>query len=634
MRKIEDSFVIKNAADALKAVRDGDFEVEKTAMNINIGPATLIGALTGTALAINKKKKKRDFETEYNQIRNTFPRIEKPSVVNGYYSQVEAIANNLKVVFTPLSVIYIVKHNLKHIPIETINTDAMDNVMYEAWKSKNEDFFKRMLINKMRIEINFAEKMFAKNILDGQNKITDHVLKRKGSTEKQASTDGILEFMEKTAEIKEIYSSLGKDTAEKFASVLCDMCDNGDSVEISWGFDGEAEKYASLGKVNDVFGANFSADRIRDLERKLSKASYLKHNVDIGFLPDKVVYIVDNTVVSTFPVLNMNKESFDAFKQQDKVFFNRAFAREIEKGKKILNKKAFEDTGDVSLENEKTAANRLISAPRATVFRMSGIAPYAYHKVLQKKYSSKWNETDMAALVKMIEQDFKLENTGIADIPLNKIMSIYACLSDETANAFVSPLAFEKIIRSFNDLPINFLASEKETITVNELVYGISCYAEIMKGKNKDVYTLFSDEIKSYVADLLLEKDIVVLYPKSINSESEMEFYGEINSLILRRLSEKNNLNEDDMDSEQYKLAVQNEILQPLAVDILTEMRDNNIDEETLSDKIEELAKLNEFDMSKEALLRRQVRINIEVDKYIESKIDLTEAQLALYNLE
>ena len=43
--------------------------------------------------------------------------------------------------------------------IETINTDAMDNVMYDAWKNKNEDFFKRMLINKMKIEINFAEKM-------------------------------------------------------------------------------------------------------------------------------------------------------------------------------------------------------------------------------------------------------------------------------------------------------------------------------------------------------------------------------------------------------------------------------------------------------------------------------------------
>lgn len=634
MRKIEDSFIIKNASDALRAVRDGDFEVEKTAMNINVGPATLIGALTGATIAVNKKKKKSDFATEYNQIRNTAPRIEKPSVINGYYSQVEAIAKNLKVVFTPLSVIYIVKHNLKYIPIETINTDAMDNTMYDAWKNKNEDFFKNMLINKMRIEISFAEKMFAKNVLDSQRTITNHVLKRKDSMKKRAYTDGTLEFMEKTAEFKDIYSSLAKDTREKMASMLCEMCDNGDCVEITWGFDGEAEKYASLGRVNDVFGANFSSDRIRDLEKKLSRAGYLKRNVDIGFLPDKVVYIVDNTVISTFPVLNMNKESFDAFKQQDKVYFNRAFAREIERGKKVLDKKAFEESNDVLSGSEKTAASRLISAPKATVFRMSGIAPRIYYMILKKQYSYRWNEIDMAALIKMIEQDFRLDTTGISDIPLNKIMSICTCLSEETVNAFSSPLAFEKIIRSFNDLPINFLASEKDTITVNELVYGLLCYAEIMNERGKNAYSLFSDEIKSYIADLLLEKDTVVLYPGNIDSEPAMEFYGDINSLILRRLVEKNNLNADSMDSEEYRSAVQNEILQPLTVDILTEMRDNNINEEALSDMIEELAKSNEFDMSKEALLRRQVRINIEVDKYIKSKTDLANAQLALYNLE
>ena len=58
MRKIQDTFVIKNAADAMTAAREGEFENEKLAMNINIGPATIIGAITGAALAINKKKSK------------------------------------------------------------------------------------------------------------------------------------------------------------------------------------------------------------------------------------------------------------------------------------------------------------------------------------------------------------------------------------------------------------------------------------------------------------------------------------------------------------------------------------------------------------------------------------------------
>lgn len=632
MRKIEDVFVIKNAADVMKAARNSDFEIEKTAMKVNVGPATIIGALTGAALAINKKRNgKTDFETEYNNIRNATPRVKKPSVISGYYSQVEAMSQNLQVVFTPISVIYLVKHNLKHIPIETINTDAMDNIMYEAWKNKNETFFKNMLINKMRIEINFAEKMFVKDILNNQAQINNSVLKRNGKMKKTADTENILEFFEKTAEIKDIYSSLESATREKVASALCDMCDDGRSVEITWGFDGEAEKYAALGKVEDVFGVNFSSDKIRNLEKKLEKPSYLRQNVDIGFLPDKVVYIVDNTVISTFPILNMNKESFEAFKLQNKAYFNKAFAREIEKGKEIMNKKASEDN---TSDTEKTAASGIISAPKATVFRMAGIAPYVYYALLKKKYSYRWNEIDMAALIKMIEQSFKLDNTGIADIPLNKIMSIYACLSEDTVNSLVSPLAFEKIIRSFNDLPINFLLSEKESITVNELVYGIVCYAEIMYDRGKDVYSLFSDEVKSYIADFLFEKDIVVLYPQIAKEESAAEFFGEINNLILRRLIEKNNLNAEDLDDEEYKAAVQNEILQPIAVDILSEMRDNGINEELSSDRIEEIAKSNEFDMSKEALLRRQVRINIEVDKYLENKQGLTQTQLALYNLD
>lgn len=635
MKKIEDAFIIKNAADAMKAARNSDFELEKEAMSVNVGPATIIGALTGATLAINKKKNKKiDFETEYNQIRNTTPRVKRPSVISGYYSQVEAMAQNLQVVFTPVSVIYLVKHNLKHIPIETINTDAMDNVMYEAWKNKNESFFKNMLINKMRVEINFAEKMFAKDILNSQAQINNHVLKRNGKMKKNANTDNILDLFEKTAEIKDIYSSLDDASRNKVAAVLCNMCDNDSSVEITWGFDGEAEKYAALGNVEDVFGVNFSADKIRNLEKKLEKPSYLRQNVDIGFLPDKVVYIVDNTVISTFPILNMNKESFEAFKLQNKAHFNKAFAREIEKGKKIMNKRAADDNDEVASGIEKTAANGIISAPRATVFRMAGIAPYVYYALLKKKYSYKWNEIDMAALIKMIEQSFKLDNTGIADIPLNKIMSIYTCLSEDTANSFTSPLAFEKIIRSFNDLPINFLISEKESITPNELIYGIVCYAEIMYDRGKDAYELFSDEIKSYIADLLFEKDIVIIYPQIAQNESAAEFFGEINNLILRRLIEKNNLNAENLPDEEYKSAVQNEILQPIAVDILSEMRDNGISEELSSDRIEEIAKSNEFDMSKEALLRRQIRINIEIDKYLESKQSLTGAQLTLYNLD
>lgn len=611
-------------------MRNNNFEQEKIAMNITVTPGAVIGALTGTAIASRKKKK--SFQEEMDEIRKSRPFVEKkPKIPGNYYAQVDAVAKNLRVIFTPLSVIYIVKNNMKDIPIETINTTSMDNIMYEAWKNKNEDFFKRMLLNKMMMEISFAEKMFAKDIIANHDLIKKDVLSRTGKMVKNASSDsGVMFYLDKTAEIKSVYEGLNKVSAEKLASILNNAIDDEKSIEISWGFDGQAEKYASLGNVEDVFNANFSADRVKNLKKKLESPRYLRENVDIGFLPDKVVYIVNNVVVSTFPVLDMNKQSFEAFKIHDSRYFNRKFYQELKKGCKAFAKAAeYEERNGL----EKKAASGLISAPKATIFRMAGIAPYIYYEVLRRKYSYKWNEIDTAALVKMIEVDFNLNESGIADIPLNKILSISACLSEDTVNAFSNTLAFEKIIRSFNDLPIDFLISERDSITVNEMVYGIICYAEIMYERGKDAYELFSDEIKEYIAEFLYDNNIAVLYPSVGDSPSAIEFYGEINNMLLRIITERNNLASEDMDSEEYKNAVQNEILQPITIDILTEIREKNIEEEMTSEFVEDVAKKYEFDLNKEALLRRQIKINLDVDIYIKRKIDSVEAQMNLYNL-
>ena len=610
-------------------MRDNNFEQEKIAMNITVTPGAVIGALTGTAIASRKKKK--NFQEEMAEIRQSRPFIEKrPKIVGNYYAQVDAVAKNLRVIFTPLSVIYIVRNNMKDIPIETINTSAMDNVMYDAWKNKNEDFFKRMLLNKMMMEISFAEKMFAKDIITNHDLIKKDVLSRNGKIVKEASCDSeVLSYIEKTAEIKNIYEGLSKTSAEKLASLLYDAVDDSKNVEISWGFDGNAEKYASLGNATDVFGANFSADRIKNVKKKLESPKYLRENVDIGFLPDRVAYIVNNVVIATFPVLNMDKQSFEAFKLHDSVYFNRKFYKELVKGNKAFAKAASEEAE----EFKKEAAAKLISAPKATIFRMGGISPYIYYEVLKRKYSYKWNEIDTAALIKMIEVDFNLNESGIADIPLNKILSISACLSEETVNAFTNTLAFEKIVRSFNDLPVDFLASEKDTISVNEMVYGIVCYAEIMYERGKDVYELFSDEVKDYIAEFLYEKNIAALYPAVSESASAMEFYGDINNLLLRLIIERNNLTSEDMDSKEYKEATQNEILQPITIDILTQIREKSISEDITSEFIEDIAKKYEFDLNKEALLRRQIKINLDVDEYVSKKIEMTEAQVNLYNL-
>ena len=111
-------------------------------------------------------------------------------------------------------------------------------------------------------------------------------------------------------------------------------------------------------------------------------------------------------------------------------------------------------------------------------------------------------------------------------------MSIYAVLSEETMNAFTSPLAFEKIARSFNELPIDFLSPESDGLGIGEIVYALECYAEIIADKGIDAYELFSDEVILYIANTMLDKDIVVIYPNLKNqTDSYMEFYFRLNLL-------------------------------------------------------------------------------------------------------
>ena len=272
---------------------------------------------------------------------------------------------------------------------------------------------------------------------------------------------------------------------------------------------------------------------------------------------------------------------------------------------------------------------------------MNEVNPVIYDRILTKKYGKSWTEIDLPAIIKMIEVDFSLNESGIPDIPLNKIMSVYTCFSQETLNAFVRPLAFEKIVRSFNDLPIDFLRQETDGIGVNELVYGIYVYEKLMERVGIDVYTLFSDEILQYIAELLYSKDVIVLLPLRNETCGEyLEFYSDINRRILSMLESNNQL--DSMDAKFESLEerrayhrdlYQNEILQPLTLEALTAIRSGEMSEDLTQEYLGQICEKHEFDMNKENLLRRQIQINLDADVFMEKKIGALEAQAALYNL-
>lgn len=603
---------------------------EKLAFNLTVTPGAVIGSLVGAGVFNKRQKEIKDRQRimASSPGRQGVPAVKKkdnPSIKGNYYAQASSLAQHLKVAFTPVSAIYLVKNGTKDVAIETIDVEKMDDTMHAAWQNKDEEFFKRMLLNKMMMEVGLAERVFARNAISNQNLINQSLARRNGLSKTASfSCDAPDEYLESILSMRTMYEEVG--CGEKIAQIL--ERNAGDPITVSIGFDGCPEKYASLGKAEEVLSINSSTNHIRSLKKRLEDPGYLKKNVGVGFLPDRVAFTVDNTLVTTLSVFDMNNDGFRAFQDQDSKYFKKLFRNSMK-----------------SQGYQKTAAEqeevRPLKVPKAIAFRMNEVNPVVYDRILAKKYGQNWTDIDLPAIIKMIEVDFKLSDSGIPDIPLNKIMSIYTCFSQETLNAFMRPLAFEKIIRSFNDLPIDFLRPESDGIGVNELVYGIYVYEKLLLRKGADVYELFSDEIAQYIAELLYSKDVVVLLPiREDASEEHLEFYSDINRRVLDMLESKNTL--DSMDAQfesteekkEYKNSLyQNEILQPLTLEVLTAIRSGKVSGDLTQEYIGEVCEKYEFDMNKENLLRRQIQINLDVDSFMKEKISELGAQIALYSL-
>ena len=65
-----------------------------------------------------------------------------------------------------MSAIFIVKNGNKSFTLDTIETTEMNNSMKVAWKNKDEEYFKSLLISKIYSEMQIAEKEFSKNSIE------------------------------------------------------------------------------------------------------------------------------------------------------------------------------------------------------------------------------------------------------------------------------------------------------------------------------------------------------------------------------------------------------------------------------------------------------------------------------------
>jgi hypothetical protein len=605
------SFIMKRITDDIvnEAYEEADSELnqmrsqaslEKKAIDFSITPASVVGSLVGSLVA--RKMTHEDIMRKKIEEDNT-------TVLRGnYYSQVQNLTQNLKIIFTPFGVVYSVKNGGREITIETIATEEMNAGMYMAWQQKDTEFYKHLLLNKMMTEIQFAEQQFAKNLIQKQIGLKNQ-LSKKASIEIDTEDMTLFETIDYIDKMRNLYSK-NTEATEKLAEALIKSMD--EEVNISWTFQRPVEKYAFLANPLSFLGINIGGDGISSLQGDNMSPSHLANKVKIGFLPDRVVFAVDNRVITSLLVMDMNQEGFEAFEKQSQPFFKKYFEKEAKKGilrskgklppnSSRIEKKAKDiDTRDIFLEND--------------------VHPQIYLDVLNKKYGDEWLEWDTHSLVSVLEDDFNLEN-GISDIPLNKIFSILSVNVSDVP--FTSHHAFEKCIRAFNNKPIDFMKREDD-ITPLEMIFGIDAMDRVTP--NDNIYDNFSSEVFNYTIKVLSNSECKLFFPSNImKSELQEEFYGQLNKYLLDEANERDTVHVYD-DKIESSIMQTNEAIWKLSKIALSVLRKHeNITEKEIDSSLESVKG------NLKLLIKKQVTLNVNMDKFLDMSSKQYESQKNLY---
>lgn len=488
-------------------------------------PSAIIGAIIGGAVGKSQAAKRSlpVVPMEQNQSRthnNSFGK-------KNYYEQMKHLADNLKIIFTPLSIVFIVKDGAREITLDTIEVDEMNDDMKNAWKNRDSAYFRSMLFNKMNSEIQFAEQAFAKKIVERQMGLNN-------SLNKNASTSDV-DFDDLTdvelchyASLTENFFASETSVTEKVATYIFDSLD--DAVEYTIAearLDRPFDKYA--GAVGDVL-QSVKFGNIKDTlfgKDKYMNPGFLNGNLKVGFFPDRVIFSVDGKLISTLLVTSMNEEGFDNFQKRNIDFFKNYFKQSVKKGMARLNA-----NGQLSTGQEKTAAEDAITM--SDIFVRNDISPIVYFLLLTSKYGHEWVNFDNTALISIIEKDFYLTRS-IGDIPLNKIYSVKVANISDTI--YESRHAFEKVIRSVNNKPIDFFVRENTDLNLEDFVFGLDIINRVTPYDN--IYDNFSPEVYDYMVKVLANREIYAWTVNVTGTEEENQFITMLNYSLLTELNKK-----------------------------------------------------------------------------------------------
>lgn len=504
-----DKFELKNASRVYAEL------TEKVAFQVNVDPATVTGAIAGSYIATKKYQSEKE---------NAEP---KPSIENGSYKQVQDLLNNLKIVFTPINVIFSVNGQV----FEIIKVNEMSPTMREAFVKKNGEYFKQLLMNKINMELQMAEQVFSQNLLQANGAAQ---LKEAGYVTQQSQLLGIEEG-----------------TFEKVASDMSEKLAGFDSLEIPLNFDSlrPFERYIpemdAIEKVAGIFDY-FKRDQADALD-----LGDLKANVKIGFLPDRVVFLYQGQLLEQMSVMQMDEPSYEAFQAKDKNYFFDIFnekAKETSDLNGALYRKEQKET------TEKTAASleevveelteELPDKGDIKLFEDGNVHPLVYDRVLSNKYGKNWVDFELEAILKQIEVDFKLEK-GLSSISLQKIAMLHA-MSSTNSSVFDTAFLFEKFVRIMSNKEVYF-EEFQGNVAFEEIMFGLEIAQAYL---DDDVYLDFPITIAEYVAEELYQDDIRFVSDQLYDEtkEGEREFFKTVNGYLMRKWKDLDSKNIEEED--------------------------------------------------------------------------------------
>lgn len=490
--------------------------------NINVSPNAVLGAATGAAIGAGIVSHKNKERAANMAVRET----NKASISGSYYDQVSNVVNGMSVVFTPISVIYMIKNKGRDFTLDTVETSEMTDEMKLSFRARDEKYFKDIFVSKMYSEMQLAEVEFARRLLKKQINLSDLLTKQASDT---SEVDNLLaiDVYEKVA----IFTSkfIGNDELEKISSAIADdVSANLDGLSINLKLSRPIEKHAGIiSGIKSTLGLNTANDELKILKKQLANPDFLIKHVRVGFLPDRVIFSLNNQLISTLPLTEMNDDGYERFISQDQKYFRNFLGETV--------KESVRQSQSQSSIIIKTASENIpMYGSAADCLKNSSSHPVLIYLILTEKFGLEWLEFDIATIEEVVKSAFDIDDFSEAN--KNKIMAIM--MANQSDTPFVNAYAFEKAILSLCGKPVDFLAKEKEFINVQDIVFAIDVLDRITP--YDDIYDNFSIETFNFIADVLSDKEMYICKPTNIiMSELEPIFTERLNEILIGHIKSK-----------------------------------------------------------------------------------------------